>query len=95
VKFVAPGTKPQVRVWSERVDEFIRVNFQDNGIGIPEKSQGRIFEMFHRLNDRQSYEGTGVGLTIVRRAMQRTGGRVGVRSTVGAGSTFWLDLPAA
>ena len=72
---------------------FVRLWFEDNGIGIPEDARDRIFGMFQRLD--KSYEGTGVGLTVVRKAVEKMGGRVGVESTPGAGSRFWLELRTA
>ncbi|HWQ93838.1 MAG TPA: ATP-binding protein [Clostridia bacterium] len=105
VKFVAPGIRPCVRIWSENLasqpsaqtempaKSRVRIWLQDNGIGIAPEHQAHIFEMFHRLN--QHYAGTGIGLAIVRKVVERMGGRVGVESQVGHGSRFWLDLPCA
>ena len=151
IKFVAPGTRPTVRVWAERVenpkgearnpkegrspkagkcDELlplgtdpspvtndqsldtqhatrntqhapaspsptpsIRLWFADNGVGIPKDAQERIFKMFQRLD--KSYDGTGVGLTVVRKAVEKMGGRVGLESEPGRGSRFWMELRAA
>jgi signal transduction histidine kinase len=93
VKFVAPGTTPQVRVWAEKRDRTVRLWFEDNGIGIEKGSERRIFQLFQRLN--AGYEGTGVGLGIVRKAVERMGGEVGVESEPGQGSRFWLQLKAA
>ena len=158
IKIVAPGTRPQVRVWAERVgnskaeirdpkegrspkteegDErllagssplqatepqspvthhasritlqgssssspfapqpaaipTVRLWFADNGIGIPKEAQERIFKMFQRLD--KSYDGTGVGLTVVRKAVEKMGGRVGLESEPGRGSRFWIELKAA
>jgi PAS domain S-box-containing protein len=90
VKFVEPGTAPHVRIWAESRDEVIRLCFQDNGIGIESSSHQKIFQMFQRLSKR--YEGTGVGLTIVKKAAEKMGGRVGLESEPGQGSTFWLEL---
>ena len=70
--------------------KFIRVFVQDNGVGIAKEAHERIFEIFHKLN--KTAEGTGIGLAIVKKAMDRMGGRVGLESTPGNGSTFWLDL---
>lgn len=93
VKFVAPGTVPRVRVRAERRGEFVRLWFEDNGIGIPPGMQVRLFAMFQRLN--KSYEGTGIGLALVKKVTARMGGQVGVESEPGQGSRFWLELKAA
>jgi signal transduction histidine kinase len=75
-------------------DDWVRLCFEDNGIGIPEGAQGRIFDMFQRLHG-QRYRGTGIGLALVRKVIEHMGGRVGVRSKPGKGSLFWLELPQA
>jgi PAS domain S-box-containing protein len=93
VKFVAPGVKPKVRVSAEIRDQFVRLWFEDNGIGIPPQHQHRIFDMFQQLD--KSYEGTGIGLALVRKVAQRMGGKVGVESEAGKGSRFWLELKRA
>jgi signal transduction histidine kinase len=142
IKFVPPGTRPQVRVWAERAGNpksegqnpkearnpkseqeqglpvgttdgspvtqaqppithhalritppAVRLWFADNGIGIPTEAQERIFKMFQRLD--KSYDGTGVGLTVVRKAVEKMGGRVGLESEPGRGSRFWVELKAA
>jgi signal transduction histidine kinase len=72
---------------------FVRLWFADNGVGIPKEAQERIFRMFQRLD--RSYDGTGVGLTVVRKAVEKMGGRVGLESEPGRGSQFWLELKAA
>jgi PAS domain S-box-containing protein len=92
VKFVAPGVRPRVQISAEAKDGRVYVSLHDNGIGIPEGSQQRVFELFHRLEP--SYEGTGIGLAIVRRAIGRMGGRITLKSAPGLGSTFTFDLPA-
>ena len=71
----------------------VRLWFADNGVGIPKEAQERIFRMFQRLD--RSYDGTGVGLTVVRKAVEKMGGRVGLESEPGTGSRFWLELKAA
>lgn len=93
VKFVAPGTRPQVRVWAETADQTARVWIQDNGIGIPTQAQSRLFGMFQKLDSQ--YEGTGIGLAIVRKVVERMGGRVGAESNPGTGSRFWVELRVA
>lgn len=71
----------------------VRIWFEDKGIGIAKEAQGRVFDMFHRAS--KHYEGTGIGLALVRKVTQRMGGRVGVKSEEGKGSQFWLELQAA
>jgi PAS domain S-box-containing protein len=70
----------------------VRLWFEDNGIGIAPKDYDRVFRMFERLNPPKEFEGTGIGLTIVRKAVERMGGRIGFESALGKGSKFWLEL---
>lgn len=92
-KFVRPGQRPVVTVWTEPVSgERLRLWIQDNGIGISAHNLGRIFGMFQRLNPDVEYEGTGIGLSIVKKAVERMGGEVGVESEEGVGSRFWIEL---
>jgi len=93
VKFVAPATKPRVRISAQSDGPTVRLWVADNGIGIAPRHVAGIFGLFHRLDS--AYEGTGVGLTIVKKAVERMGGRVGVESESGQGSRFWLDLKLA
>lgn len=93
IKFVAPATKPRVGISAERRGEMVRFWVTDNGIGIASQYLGKIFETFQRLET--SFAGTGIGLTIVRKAVERMGGQVGVESEPGKGSRFWLELKAA
>jgi PAS domain S-box-containing protein len=95
VKFVPRGQSPQVRVWAEKKAERVRLWVEDNGLGISPEGQKRIFHMFQRLNPAKEFDGTGIGLTIVRKAVERMGGSVGVESELGAGSRFWIELKAA
>jgi signal transduction histidine kinase len=92
VKFVAPGTKPRIKIRAQAVAADIRLWVEDNGIGIAPRDQVRIFQMFERVDHGAAYEGTGLGLTIVRKAVERMGGRMGVESEVGQGSKFWIQL---
>jgi signal transduction histidine kinase len=102
VKFVPRGAVPWVRIWTEDLSgsdtapaqpALVRIWIEDRGIGIPTEAQGRIFEIFQRLHSSASYEGTGIGLAIVRKAVERMNGRVGVESAPETGSRFWLELP--
>ena len=94
VKFVPEGTKPQVTVRAEAVGGDVRLWVEDNGRGIAPEDQARIFKMFERVDRAIAYEGTGIGLAIVRKAMERMGGQLGVESEPGLGSKFWIQLKA-
>jgi PAS domain S-box-containing protein len=75
-------------------DENVRILVHDTGPGIPNEKLERLFTPFERLGAEQSnVEGTGLGLALSQRLMQAMGGSIGVESTVGKGSTFWLELP--
>jgi PAS domain S-box-containing protein len=93
VKFVAPSTTPRVRLRTEEIEGEVRLWVEDNGIGIAPEAQRRLFALFQRVHTAANYQGTGVGLAIVRRAAERMNGRVGVESEPGKGSRFWLQLP--
>ena len=71
----------------------MRVTVEDDGIGIPANAQSRLFGMFQKLDNR--YEGTGIGLAIVRKVVERMGGKVGAESEPGKGSRFWVERDQA
>ncbi len=94
-KFHATGATPFIKIWTESRDGMVRLLVQDNGIGIAPEHQERIWQVFERLHDRDTYPGTGIGLAIVKRAVARLNGACGVESEPGKGSTFWVDVPRA
>jgi signal transduction histidine kinase len=93
VKFVPRDTRPRITVRPEARTSSVRFWIEDNGIGIPKEAQDRVFEMFERAAP--DHEGTGIGLAIVRKAVELMGGKVGVESEVGEGSRFWVELAKA
>ena len=95
VKFVARGTTPRLQIWTEPRNGAVRLWIEDNGIGIKPEYQHRLFGMFERVHQDKSYDGTGIGLAIVRKAVERSGGRVGVESDGITGCSFWIELPPA
>jgi PAS domain S-box-containing protein len=90
VKFVAPGTAPRVKIRALESHAYLRLWIEDNGIGIDPKDHKRIFGIFERVSD--EYEGTGIGLAIVRKSIERLQGNVGVESALGQGSKFWIEF---
>jgi signal transduction histidine kinase len=93
-KFVASGVTPRVHISAEERGSWVRINIKDNGIGIDPQYHQRIFRIFERLCPKQ-FPGTGIGLAIVQKGIERMGGKVGLESTPGQGSLFWLELPRA
>jgi PAS domain S-box-containing protein len=94
IKFVAPGVMPRIEISAQQTGGWVRISIQDNGIGIEPRYHQRIFRVFERVST-SHYPGTGIGLAIVQKGVDRMGGRVGVESTPGKGSRFWVDLLAA
>jgi PAS domain S-box-containing protein len=95
IKFCRPDTVPIVKVFASHEDGAWRFAVQDNGIGIEPKYFDRIFQMFQRLHGRGEYEGTGIGLALCKKIVERHGGRVTVASEKGKGTTFSFTIPDA
>ena len=84
---------PAIHLSATREPGAWRISVRDNGLGIEAKFFDRIFVMFQRLHLRSAHEGTGIGLAICKRVVERHGGRIGVESVPGQGCTFWFVLP--
>jgi two-component system, chemotaxis family, sensor kinase Cph1 len=84
-----------IQVGFERKENTYILSFSDNGIGINEQYQEKIFQMFYRLNDLKGAEGSGIGLTIVKNIIEKYKGRIWFNSEVGKGTTFFISLPIA
>ena len=95
MKFVPPGVRPQIEVTADKDSSQWTVGVQDNGIGIPEEYVGQIFQPFKRLHGVGEYEGSGVGLAICKKAIERHGGAIWVESQPGQGAHFRFTLPVA
>lgn len=94
MKFVPAERTPEIEVRAQRTGGLCRVTVKDNGMGIDPADHDRIFRMFERAAGK-TIPGTGIGLAIVKKAVERMGGSVGVHSEPGKGSEFWIELVAA
>ncbi len=94
IKFRRPDTPPRVHIGAEPLADGSgwRLTVTDNGIGIDAEYFERIFVIFQRLHTRRHYPGTGIGLALCKRIVERHGGQIGVESEVGVGTTFWFTL---
>jgi PAS domain S-box-containing protein len=93
VKFAAKERPLKIRIWTECHKEQVRLWVEDNGIGILPEHQSRVWGMFERIHPQHLYEGTGIGLAIVRKTIERMNGTMGVVSDGTTGSRFWIQLP--
>ena len=93
VKFTGQVSHPRIEVGTKETAKHFIVWVRDNGVGFDMKYHDRIFDIFQRLNQSEAYPGTGIGLAIVRKAMERMGGRAWAESQPGQGATFYLEVP--
>lgn len=93
VKFCQAGA-PRVEISARRDGALWRICVRDNGIGVPEEHRERIFGMFQRLHGRREYAGTGIGLAICQKVVERHGGTIWVEAAQGGGSAFMFTLQA-
>jgi PAS domain S-box-containing protein len=95
LKFVAAEKNPQIEVWTESKNGALRIWVTDRGIGIASQYHQKIFGLFQRLHSNDAYPGTGIGLALVRKGLERMGGRIGLESETGQGTRFWFELNQA
>jgi PAS domain S-box-containing protein len=93
VKFASKERSLRIRIWTEPRQQQVRLWVEDNGIGVLPEHQGRIWGMFERVHPQHMYEGTGIGLAIVRKTVERMNGTMGMESDGVTGSKFWIQLP--
>ncbi|WIM97039.1 CHASE3 domain-containing protein [Actinoplanes oblitus] len=93
LKFRRPDVPPEVRITAERDGKEWRINVRDNGIGIEAEFADKVFVIFQRLHARDAYEGTGIGLAIVKKIVEYHGGRIWLDVDVSPGASIWFTLP--
>jgi light-regulated signal transduction histidine kinase (bacteriophytochrome) len=102
IKYSKKDVPPQINVWSEVTEitsskgvaeKFCRIFFEDNGIGFDQQYAEQIFDMFRRLHVHSEFEGTGIGLTLCKKIVEKHNGFISVQSKVNKGSTFIISLP--
>ncbi|MGB9980333.1 PAS domain S-box protein [Methanobacterium sp.] len=93
LKFRREGIKPKIHISAKKEDNEYVFSVNDNGIGLEEQYNDQIFEVFKRLHAMDEYQGAGIGLAIVKRIIDRHGGRIWVKSKLGKGSAFYFTIP--
>lgn len=93
LKFQPPGNRPVVRIHCSKENDAFLISFSDNGIGFAPEHRKKIFQMFRRLHGRSEYEGTGMGLAICKKIMEKHGGNISAQSEPGKGAVFTCCFP--
>jgi len=94
IKYRREDIQPRILIRAERITEDkVRIELQDNGVGVDKKHHKDIFKMFIRLHSKQENEGVGTGLAVCKKIVDKYGGQIGIESKVGVGSMFWFTLP--
>lgn len=93
IMYQPKGQRPEINIYSEDDINEYRVYIADNGIGILPKDQDKIFDIFTRLHRREEYEGTGLGLSLSKKMIEKSGGRISLNSELGKGSAFCIHFP--
>ena len=96
LKYHKQDCSPRITIRADSAgDQMVKISVEDTGIGISEEHFGEVFTMFKRLHSVREYEGTGIGLAVCKRIVERHGGQIGVESIPGKGAIFWFTIPAA
>jgi light-regulated signal transduction histidine kinase (bacteriophytochrome) len=93
IKYSSKKENPVVKIWAGQEKNTVTFYFKDNGAGFDMKNYEKLFGAFHRLHSQRDFEGTGVGLTLVKRIIEKHGGQVGAEGKVNEGATFYFTLP--
>jgi signal transduction histidine kinase len=91
-KFVPPGVKPEIIVSAEQTPNEVKLWIRDNGIGIAPDLWPRLFDIFYTFHLHHEYSGTGIGLPLAKKALEKMQGSIGVESELGQGSRFWISM---
>lgn len=94
LKFSAPGRKPVIHIRCEKENGFYKIDYSDNGIGFDNSMATKIFDIFQRLHPKDNYEGTGIGLAIVKKIIDQHNGTIKAISETNNGTRFEIRLPA-
>jgi signal transduction histidine kinase len=95
LKYCKPNEKPDITIHGVKKDKKILFEISDNGIGIPESEQEKVFERFKQLNNSDLMKGNGIGLASIKRIVSKLGGNIWIESTVGEGTSVFIELPSA
>jgi len=93
LKYQADGICPKIGISADEKGAFWEFSVKDNGIGIPESSQDKVFILFSRLHSKSKYSGTGIGLAMCKKIIENLGGSIGFQSKEGGGATFYFTVP--
>ena len=95
IKFQPAGNQPRIDITASMISRFVNIHFADNGLGFAPEYSKKIFQMFRRLHGKTEFDGTGMGLAICKRVMEKHGGTITAQGEPGAGAVFTCSFPAA
>ena len=93
LKYHRAGVPPEIKIGAKKIDDMWQFDINDNGIGINAEYFDKIFVIFQRLHNKDEYSGTGIGLAIIKKIIESTGGQIWVTSEINKGTTFHFTIP--